>query len=92
MLALRRLAFLLAELSDREVAGSYEETCWMTKHISIPFLVYHQSEMADVAHTYMAGAHEAGGYLRFIAEYYDCLPEVWPYTAQHQQMAACRSC
>ena len=48
----------------------------MTKHIAIPFLVSHQSEMDDVAHTYSPGAHEAGGYLRFIAEYYDCLPEV----------------
>ena len=48
----------------------------MTKHVAIPFLVYHQSDLPDVAHTYTAGAHEAGGYLRFIAEYYDCLPEV----------------
>ena len=48
----------------------------MTKHVSIPFLVYHQSDLADVAHTFEPGAQEAGGYLRFIAEYYDCLPQV----------------
>ena len=92
----------VAHMHAGAVAGSYEDTCWMTKHISVPFLVYHQSELPDVAHTFAAGAQEAGGqrlqlqparcntgpqaadraavrkqgYLRFIAEYYDCLPEV----------------
>ena len=33
----------------------------MTKHMSIPFLVYHQSNLSDVAHTFAAGAQEAGG-------------------------------
>ncbi|KAK9812053.1 hypothetical protein WJX73_001397 [Symbiochloris irregularis] len=67
------------------VAGSYEDTCWMTKHISIPFLVYHQSDMEDVAHTFQPGANEAGGYLRFIAEYYDCLPEVILFAHPHRK-------
>lgn len=36
----------------------------MTKHVSIPFLVYHQSDLSDVAHTFAPGANEAGGLLQ----------------------------
>lgn len=67
------------------VAGSYEDTCWMTKHIAIPFLVYHQSEMHDVAHTFPEGAQEAGGFLSFIAQYYDCLPDVVLFAHPHRK-------
>ena len=45
----------------------------MTKHISVPFLVYHQSGLEDLAHTFEAGAQEAGGAAQLFALKRQCI-------------------
>ena len=51
----------------------------MAIHLDVPFLVY-QAEERQI-HEFVANKHsnvarEASAFLQFIAEYYDCLPEV----------------
>lgn len=51
----------------------------MAIHLEVPFLVYQAEERQ--MHEYVANRHsnvarEASAFLQFIAEYYDCLPEV----------------
>ena len=57
----------------------------MSLHLEVPFLVY-QAERRGVpsstAHKHGNTAREASAFLMFIAEYYDCLPEVRPSSSQ----------
>lgn len=66
----------------RITAARYkEDISWMAVHLEVPFLVY-QAEDAElkpnhfIAHTHSNLAREGSAFLTFIAEYYDCLPEV----------------
>ena len=47
----------------------------MAKDIPVPYFVYHAGD-SEAEHSHPNVGNEAMGYLMFIAEYYDCLPEV----------------
>ena len=54
----------------------------MATHLqNTPFIVY-QAGDEDVPHHYPNIGREAMAYLTFLAEYYDCMPEVLPHTLQ----------
>ncbi|DBB13408.1 TPA: hypothetical protein ACH3X3_005140 [Trebouxia sp. C0006] len=57
----------------------------MKRHIAVPFMVYHEvtDGQDNAGHANIEGAYEAGSYLTFIAEYYDCLPEVTLFAHSH---------
>ena len=62
------------------VASAGENTTWMNR-ISVPYLVYEAGYNADphkpsMGYCFPNFGKEAAGYLTFIVEHYDCLPEV----------------
>ncbi|KAL0029693.1 hypothetical protein WJX79_002730 [Trebouxia sp. C0005] len=71
-------------------AAADSDTAWMSREIPVPFLTYYQADThsgsaAAPSHTFVPGANEAGAYLTFIAEYYDCLPEVTLFAHAHRK-------
>jgi len=56
----------------------------MPAHLEVPYMVY-QAERRGmqgmVPHKHSNSAREASAFLMFIAEYYDCLPEVGASTS-----------
>jgi len=66
-------------------AARYKENVsWMPAHLEVPYMVY-QAERRGmqgmVPHKHSNSAREASAFLMFIAEYYDCLPEVGASTS-----------
>ena len=55
----------------------------MNDLIAVPFIVYHAGG-ENKSHSHPNHGNEAMGYLMFLAEYYDCLPNVcsllFPFT------------
>lgn len=50
-------------------------TTWLNELVSVPYMVYHAGDTSK-SHNHPSHANEAMGYLWFLAEYYDCLPNV----------------
>lgn len=48
---------------------------YMAQHISVPYFIYRAGNTSHT-HNHPNLANEALGYLTFIAEYYNCLPNV----------------
>lgn len=62
------------------VARHNEDLSWLIEHVETPFFAYQPENVSapDVLlRTHGNGAYEASAYLQFIAEMYDCLPEVF---------------
>ena len=61
------------------VARHKEDISWLVEHVDTPFFAYqteNSSGSDPLVRRNRNGAMEASAYLRYIAEYYDCLPEV----------------
>lgn len=67
------------------VAASHNgvDTSWMAEELHIPYLVYMGNDFGALHHHAGIG-NEAGAYLQYIVEYYDCLPEVTLFAHSHQ--------
>lgn len=69
-----------------------EDITWLVKQVEVPFLAY-QAENSSInghqARVHNNQANEASAYLMFIAEYYDCLPEV---STSKFRISACQNC
>ena len=50
-------------------------TTWLNELVSVPYIFYHAGETSK-SHNHPSHANEAMGYLWFLAEYYECLPNV----------------
>jgi len=72
-------------LGDRfMITTSFQKpTAWMQKEISVPFFVYYAGG-SNESHKHENVGNEAMGYLTFIAEYYNCLPEVMLFAHPHK--------
>ena len=58
------------------VAGKgKEEEPWMARHLRVPYLLYEADNTRGLHHHWGVG-NEAMSYLQFIAQHYECLPEV----------------
>ena len=61
------------------VAGTRHDSSWLRslarKSLDLQYLLY-QHESPEQPHYYESYANEAGAYLRFIHQYYHCLPRV----------------
>ena len=61
-------------------AARYKENIsWMPLHLDIPYIIYQantRGSPGETSHRHNNTAREASAFLQFIAEYYDCLPEV----------------
>ena len=69
------------ELCPSAAARYKENISWMPLHLDIPFMVYQADRRGTpetVPHKHSNSGREASAFLMFIAEYYDCLPEVHP--------------
>lgn len=56
-----------------------EDISWMAVHLEVPFLVYQADDEKVhhfMPHKHSNSAREGSAFLTFIAEHYDCLPEV----------------
>lgn len=66
----------VSELSHAIAATTYNyPTDWMHREISVPHLVYFAGGDNET-HKHENVGWESTGYLTYIAEYYNCLPEV----------------
>ena len=67
---------------SKPAAARYKENIsWMPLHLEMPFIVYQADRRGtpdSVPHKHSNSGREASAFLMFIAEYYDCLPEVSP--------------
>lgn len=59
------------------------DTSWFNDLISIPYMVYHAGG-DNTSHSHPNHGNEAMGYLMFMAEYYDCLPNVTLFAHPHR--------
>lgn len=60
------------------VAGEWHDITWLKElevELELPYIQYQTRDPLE-PHYYVNNANEAGAYLRFIHEYYDCLPAV----------------
>ena len=71
---MRLEANLLQVLNYAAAAGEVYDLTWL-KDLKLPYLQYQSADPLR-AHYFVDNANEAGAYLRFIHDYYNCLPEV----------------
>lgn len=59
-------------------------TEWIQREIEIPHLIYYTGGTNE-SHKHVNAGREAAGYLTYIAEYYECLPEVTLFAHPHKE-------